>query len=361
MKSRRMLTILALVLGLMVWSAAVSNAAPMGTAFTYQGRLIDANSAADGEYDFQFKLFDDSNDPCSGNQLGSDVNKPDVDVIDGYFTVKLDFGSGIFDGNAVWLEIGVRPGDMNDPNTYTVLSPRQQITAAPYVLEVRGIFVDDACNVGIGTTNPTEKVEVAGNVKLSGTGNGVIFPDGTKQTTAVSGGGSVFIRWGNASAPAGTTFLYSGYCYAQHYTHYGGGDPIVVQSGDPGPVAISDGGLLYPLHTNPSTAYIPAGIIAARYVKAAVCYVDAPTVVIWGTHTSPSGWSVVYRGYAMGPYYYHAGPKGLICVDCDNFDASQSSGGTSNAALYGTKVMLGAPGDSNLQDRYVKCAVIKKD
>ena len=33
-------------------------AAEMGTAFTYQGRLIDADNAADGEYDFVFNIYD---------------------------------------------------------------------------------------------------------------------------------------------------------------------------------------------------------------------------------------------------------------------------------------------------------------
>ncbi|RTQ51569.1 tail fiber domain-containing protein [Hymenobacter gummosus] len=42
--------------------------------------------------------------------------------------------------------------------------------------------------VGIGTLTPTEKLDVAGNVKISGTGNGLIFPDGSKQTTATTGG-----------------------------------------------------------------------------------------------------------------------------------------------------------------------------
>jgi parallel beta-helix repeat protein len=108
----------------------LAKADPVGTAFTYQGRLIDANEAADGLYDFQFKLFDAE---TVGNQLGSDVNTPDVNAVDGYFSVVLDFGS-VFDGNARWLEIGVRPGEQNDPCVYTFLSPRQKLTATPYAL-----------------------------------------------------------------------------------------------------------------------------------------------------------------------------------------------------------------------------------
>jgi hypothetical protein len=42
-----------------------------------------------------------------------------------------------------------------------------------------------AGNVGIGTTTPRERLEVAGNVKISG--GAIIFPDGSRQSTAVSG------------------------------------------------------------------------------------------------------------------------------------------------------------------------------
>jgi hypothetical protein len=134
MKAARILTILVLALDLMVFPAEPSGAEPVGTAFTYQGRLIDANVAADGLYDFQFKLFDANSD---GNQLGTDVNKLEVDVIDGYFTVDLDFG-GVYDGNERWLDIGVRPGELEDPNSYTTLSPRQEVTPTPYALYADG-------------------------------------------------------------------------------------------------------------------------------------------------------------------------------------------------------------------------------
>ena len=112
MKTRKILAVLVLALGLIVCQAKVSEAAPMGIAFTYQGRLINSNSVADGLYDFQFKLYD-SNDPCSGIQISSDVNAPDEDVSDvnapdedviaGYFTVLLDFNEpNAFNGDARW-------------------------------------------------------------------------------------------------------------------------------------------------------------------------------------------------------------------------------------------------------------------
>ena len=51
------------------------------------------------------------------------------------------------------------------------------------------LYIDSEGDVGIGTKNPAYKLEVRGDVKISGQG-GIIFPDGTKQTTAGSSGSS---------------------------------------------------------------------------------------------------------------------------------------------------------------------------
>ena len=49
---------------------AVGAQTPVGTAFTHQGRLTQAGSPADGEFDFEFRLFDAAS---AGNQQGSVV------------------------------------------------------------------------------------------------------------------------------------------------------------------------------------------------------------------------------------------------------------------------------------------------
>jgi len=145
-------------------------AGKIGTAFTYQGRLLDADSPADGLYDLEFKLYDD---PNSGTQQGSTITIGQLDIIDGYFTVELDFGSGVFNGNSRWVEIGVRPGELNDPNAYTILSPRQIITPTPYALYAKtaggdsdwmvsgnNMYAIPSGNVGIGTTSPGYKLSI---------------------------------------------------------------------------------------------------------------------------------------------------------------------------------------------------------
>jgi hypothetical protein len=219
METRKILTILVVALGLMVCLPAVSKAAPMGTAFTYQGHLYDNNDIANDLYDFQFKLYDANS---GGSQVGGDVNQPDVDVIDGYFTVELDFGSSVFDGNARWLEIGVRPGEMNDPNVYTILSPRQEVTPTPYAIYAAS---------GPGVPVPLELSGSSSDPIISGTNTG--SGDGVQGESWGSSGRGIegWALWSGPGANYGGYFRAEGsggygvYGYASNsgnYENYGG-------------------------------------------------------------------------------------------------------------------------------------------
>ncbi len=103
-------------------------AAPLGSAFTYQGQLIQGTTPANGPCDLQAKLFDDAN---AGSQVGS-TQTVSVTLTNGLLTASLDFGSSAFAGQARWLEVGVRcPAGSG---SFTTLGPRQQLTGAPYAL-----------------------------------------------------------------------------------------------------------------------------------------------------------------------------------------------------------------------------------
>jgi len=105
MKSKLKNTVAVLAFSLLALLAAPSEAAPLGTAFTYQGRLTDGSGPATGNYDLQFIMRDAAS---GGNQIGATLVNSPVAVNNGLSTVTLDFGSSPFDGRAYWLEIGVR-------------------------------------------------------------------------------------------------------------------------------------------------------------------------------------------------------------------------------------------------------------
>lgn len=138
---------------------------PLGTAFTYQGRLKDAGIPVDDTADFQFSLYDALSD---GNLVAGPVAVNNVAVAEGLFTVSIDFGAAAFDGEARWLEVAAR--SPAGSGSFATLAPRQRLSAAPYALKVPGVdghsldaadgspsdavFVDNSGNIGIGTASP---------------------------------------------------------------------------------------------------------------------------------------------------------------------------------------------------------------
>ncbi len=196
----------------------------MGTGFTYQGRLLHDNASTDGPYDFEFKLYDS---PVGGNQLASTIDINDLDVIDGYFTVELDFNdANVFNGDARWMDIGVRSGDSN---SFTTLSPRHQLTPTPYALYAENASADSdwmvsgddmysipSGNVGIGTTSPESSLHIESQQPevrfeesdhsdkkwhIAGYNSGLVFAEtGEGNAMYIEPGGNVGIRTTNPGA-----------------------------------------------------------------------------------------------------------------------------------------------------------------
>jgi photosystem II stability/assembly factor-like uncharacterized protein len=99
-----------------------------GTAFSYDGRLQDSGGPANGTYNFTFSLYTDSS---GGSPVAGPVTTNGVAVSNGLFTVQMDFGAGVWNGQINWLEIAV---ETNTGNSFSTLSPRQQITPTPYAI-----------------------------------------------------------------------------------------------------------------------------------------------------------------------------------------------------------------------------------
>ncbi len=139
MKKNHWLRIATLLLALLaLMGGAQGGAFAQGTGFTYQGQLNDNGAPANGVFDFQFILF---NAVAGGAQQGPILTRDDVTVASGVFTVTLDFGAA-FTGTDRFLEIGVRPGASS--GAFTLLSPRQPLTATPYAIRSTNAATADA-------------------------------------------------------------------------------------------------------------------------------------------------------------------------------------------------------------------------
>jgi hypothetical protein len=100
--------------------------------FTYQGHLTDGAGPVSGPVDLRFRLYRSA---TGTQQVGTQVLAPTTQVDEGTFTTTLDFGSVLSSEEERWIEIDVRQSGQS----YTTLSPRQRITAAPVAHKLTGL------------------------------------------------------------------------------------------------------------------------------------------------------------------------------------------------------------------------------
>jgi hypothetical protein len=121
----------------------VNSTFAQGTAFTYQGHLAQNGSPASGSFDLAFSLYSTNS---GGAPSAVSVTNYAVNITNGLFTTTIDFGSSVWNGQTNWLQIGV---ETNGGGGFTDLTPRQELTPAPYA-----IYAESASAAGIAGTLP---------------------------------------------------------------------------------------------------------------------------------------------------------------------------------------------------------------
>jgi hypothetical protein len=136
----------------------VITATAQTSEFTYQGKLSDSGTPANANYDFEFRLFDSLS---GGAQQGPTVQRLNVAVTNGIFTVQLDFGQGAFSGPPRFLEINTR---VAGGPSFTLLTPRQPVSSTPYsVRSLNSSVADTLSSACVGCVTSAQIGSVAGS------------------------------------------------------------------------------------------------------------------------------------------------------------------------------------------------------
>jgi hypothetical protein len=291
---------------------SLHQAGAQGTAFDYSGVLDDNGGFATGVYDFTFSLSSSSNEVM---QVGATITNFAVPVTDGTFTVALDFGAGVFTGNPLWVEIGVRT---NGAANFNLLNPLQPVLPVPYAVmaeaasnllgtlpasQLTGI-VSMAQLPGAVVTNNESNLSLSGafsgngagltnlnaansglatTTQLTTTSNGILTVAATAFEAANSNLGNVAGNWTiNAAGQVTNTSL-------------------VVFTNTFGSLLITSNGWFW-VGTNGNTAYSSNGVLGASSIQG-----TGPGAV---TLTAASGLNIVSTGgttNANSPFYLGGG------------------------------------------------------
>ncbi|MHC4698429.1 MAG: hypothetical protein ACYTFA_16980 [Planctomycetota bacterium] len=144
----------------------------------HQGVIVVHGERFTGDGHFWFALVDRNTESFLWVNDGSAPDPPTAPVtlvvVNGIYSVRLGdtalpnmtaIPRAVFNENEdvvlrIWFYDGV-----NGPHW---LSPDQPLTSVPYATRLPNVFVDEAGDVGIGTTEPANELSVAGSADFSG-------------------------------------------------------------------------------------------------------------------------------------------------------------------------------------------------
>jgi hypothetical protein len=289
------------------------------TEFTYQGSLQSAGTPANGTYDFEFRLYDAVS---GGGQVGTLLTRSSVAVVDGIFSVTLDFGVLSFPGAPRFLEIRART---TGAPSFTLLDPRQKLTSSPFAIRTLAANAADSLSANCTLCVTDAHILAVGGNKLSdGTVTTSKLADGsvTESKLSLSVIGSPernlallgSLRWdllkAQADVPVGT---------GPRGVVFDGANIWVSNqsSNDVTKIRVSDGAILgtFPVSTAPAgLAFDGANIWVAHSSGNALIKLRASDGANLGTIATISGFDVVFDGTHVWVPSFNGGQIGKYRV-----------------------------------------------
>jgi hypothetical protein len=270
-----------------------ANATPVGSAFTYQGQLTENGTPASGNFDIQFALYTSA----QGGVAADTVNVTGLVVSDGLINASPDFTNAPYDGQALWVEIRVRPSGTS--GSFTPLTPRQPLNAVPYALYAL------SGNPGpVGPPGPPGPQGSAGPAGSAG---------------AQGPAGVVTLPFNGSGASATPVFLVS---------NTAGGDGIqgTANSNHSGVTGINSGVGAGVYGTSSGT-----GVFGISTTTGTGVYgTSNGGVAVWGQATSGTG---IYGGSSSGNGIIGNTSSGFAAIEGDNF--------ANGPGVYGSASQLG--------------------
>jgi hypothetical protein len=167
------------LLALLLLLVSLGLMAQTPTTFTYQGRLYNNGTLASGNYALRIRPYSQA---TGDNPLAAALTLPAVNVVDGIFSTTLDFGTAVFLGSPVWLEIEVQA----PASSFVLLTPRQPVTPTPYAIHADKLDGHDAAQLG-GLIPFSTGVIISGATMVSAAPRLMGF--GSSAVAVIDGGG----------------------------------------------------------------------------------------------------------------------------------------------------------------------------
>ncbi|MBI3868645.1 MAG: hypothetical protein HY299_08960 [Verrucomicrobia bacterium] len=307
--------------GAWLFLCSLALASAQSTAFTYNGRLNNGGAPVNGSYEMQFTVYDSE---AGGIVVAGPRVMSPVNVANGLFTLRLDFGAGVFTGPARWLDIAVRPVGGGG---FAGLAPRQEVTASPYAIQAQTAGSVANSSVAVSQLNTGGLAPKPGQI-LSYNGGNLFWTD-----PGVAAGGIWSLQNNNAYYGAGNVGV-GGVASGSSKLQITGADALTMAG--PGPyltwhdtlsgrsaVISSASGTLYYRVPNAAGTVITAGYVDSNgsVIKGRLSLEGAGPYITWNDSTSGRSATI---SSTLGTLYYRVPDAAGTVVTAGYVDSNGS-------------------------------------